>query len=183
MRDLGGKESLRLFDNKFVLTDTASHTRYNLRVDVQFVDSGEHYTVTLHAGPDGSSNRINWYTGNYDETLAHELGHQPGLKDEYIDATAPDRATATSPGVHTDHSIMGNYLARVARMPPRRSATAGRSATRSVERPAIPSQSRGGHDAAAGRMARARARACASRGVLRASETADRPPHGGPRDG
>jgi hypothetical protein len=102
---------LRLFDNKFVLTDTASHTRYNLRVDVQFVDSGEHYTVTLHAGPDGSSNRINWYTGNYDETLAHELGHQLGLKDEYIDATAPDRATATSPGVHTDHSIMGNYLA------------------------------------------------------------------------
>ena len=101
----------RLFDNKFVLTDTASHQQYNLRAEVQFVDSGEHYTVALHTGPDGNGNLTNWYTGNYDETLAHELGHQLGLKDEYIDANAPARATATSPGVHTDHSIMGNYLA------------------------------------------------------------------------
>jgi len=101
----------RLFDNKFTLTDTVSHVQYALRADVQFVDSGEHYAVALHSGPDGSSNLANWYTGNYDETLAHELGHQLGLKDEYIDASAPDRATAASPGVHTDHSIMGNYLA------------------------------------------------------------------------
>jgi hypothetical protein len=40
-----------------------------------------------------------------------------GLKDEYVDSSkdksgaqkAPDRATPTSPGVHTDNSIMGNY--------------------------------------------------------------------------
>jgi hypothetical protein len=102
---------MRLFDNKFILTDAVSHVQYNLRCDVQFVDSGEHYTVALHTGPDGNGNLTNWYTGNYDETLAHELGHQLGLKDEYIDARAPDRATAASPGVHTDHSIMGNYLA------------------------------------------------------------------------
>jgi Domain of unknown function (DUF4157) len=101
----------RLFDNKFILTDTVSHTKYNLRAEVQFVDSGEHYSVALHVGPDGNGNLTNWYTGNHNETLAHELGHQLGLKDEYIDATAPDRATAASPGVHTDHSIMGNYLA------------------------------------------------------------------------
>jgi len=98
-------------DNKCVLTDTASHQQYNLRAEVQFVDSGEHYTVALHTGPDDNGNVTNWYAGNYDKTLAHELGHQLGLKDEYIDANAPDRATATSPGVHTDHSIMGNYLA------------------------------------------------------------------------
>lgn len=100
-----------LFDDKFILTDAVSHAQYHLRVDVQFVDSGEHYTVALHVGPDGNGNLTNWYTGNYSETLAHELGHQLGLKDEYIDASAPARATATSPGVHTDHSIMGNYLA------------------------------------------------------------------------
>jgi hypothetical protein len=98
------------FDNKFILTDTADNQQYALRTDVQFVDSGEHYQVQLHDGPDGSSNRVNWYTGNYDETLAHELGHQLGLRDEYVDTTVPNRATATSPGVHTDHSIMGNYL-------------------------------------------------------------------------
>jgi hypothetical protein len=101
----------RMFDNKFVLTDTADKKQYNLRADVQFVDSGEHYTVKLHTGPDGNGNLGNWYTGNYDETLAHELGHQLGLKDEYVAATVPARATATSPGVHTDHSVMGNYLA------------------------------------------------------------------------
>lgn len=102
---------VRLFDNKFILTDTADQKQYGLRADVQFVDSGEHYTVALHTGPDGNGNLTNWYTGNYDETLAHELGHQLGLKDEYIDATVPARATTTAPGVHTDHSIMGNYLA------------------------------------------------------------------------
>ncbi len=102
------------------MTDTASHTQYNLRAEVQFVDSGEHYTVALHDGPDGNGNLTNWYTRNHDETLAHELGHQLGLKDEYIDARAPDRATAASPGVHTDQLDHGQL--------PRRGPAGGRRA-------------------------------------------------------
>ena len=97
-----------LFDNKFIFTDTSNNVARRLRVDVNFVDSGEHYQITLHP-TGGHSNRRNWYIGDSDTDLAHELGHQLGLKDEYVDGTAPDRATATSPGVHTDNSIMGNY--------------------------------------------------------------------------
>ena len=32
-----------------------------------------------------------------------------GLLDEYVDATAVNRRTATSSGVHEDHSLMGDY--------------------------------------------------------------------------
>jgi hypothetical protein len=117
----------RLFDNQFILTDTASHTRYTLRTEVQFVDTGEHYTINLHAG-NNRSNLSEWSVGRPDETFAHELGHALGLKDEYIDAAVPDRATATAPGVHTDHSIMGNYHAEGAadaRMQQRHAETIG----------------------------------------------------------
>lgn len=48
---------VNLFDNKFILTDSANNQQYNLHTDVQFVDSGEHYTVALHVGPDGNGNR------------------------------------------------------------------------------------------------------------------------------
>ena len=117
----------RLFDNKFVLTDTADSTAYTLRTEVQFVDTNEHYTIALHAGT-GRSNRSEWSVGRPDETFAHELGHTLGLKDEYIDARVTDRAAATSPGVHTDHSIMGDYHAEGradARMQQRHAETIG----------------------------------------------------------
>ncbi|GAB4529305.1 MAG: hypothetical protein Tsb0020_46200 [Haliangiales bacterium] len=96
------------FDNQFVFTD--GETDFALRTDVEFVDSGEHAVVRLHAG-NGRSNLSNWSVERPAETFAHELGHQLGLLDEYIDAGAPNRATGTSPGVHTDHSMMGNIHA------------------------------------------------------------------------
>jgi hypothetical protein len=96
------------FDNKFIFTDTANNVARRLRVDVNWVDAGEHYQITLHPAG-GHSNRRNWYIGDSDTDLAHELGHQLGLKDEYVDATAPDRANGAAPGVHTDNSLMGNY--------------------------------------------------------------------------
>jgi hypothetical protein len=105
----GRAEFRRIWDNKFIFTDTADNKPYNLRCDVTFVDSQEDYTITLHPG-DGAIDRQNWYVLDQDIEFAHELGHTLGLKDEYVDATAPNRATGTSPGVFTDHSIMGNYF-------------------------------------------------------------------------
>jgi hypothetical protein len=99
----------REWDNKFTITDNTTRTVYRLRLSLAFVTSNEHVAVTLHPGQ-GRDDRRNWYVDQIDDiTLAHELGHQLGLKDEYVDSTVPDRATATSPGVHTDHSIMGDY--------------------------------------------------------------------------
>ena len=93
------------FDNKFVFTDGT--TEFAVRTDVQFVDSGEHVSVRLHPG-NSRSNLSNWSVERPAETYAHELGHQLGLADEYVDAGATNRARADSPGVHTDHSIMGD---------------------------------------------------------------------------
>jgi len=98
----------RIFDNKFNLTDTADGQVYALRTAVQFVERSEHHSIALHAGSN-RSDAGNWSVGRPDETFAHELGHLLGLKDEYIDPAVGDRSSATSPGVHTDHSIMGNY--------------------------------------------------------------------------
>jgi hypothetical protein len=97
------------YDSKFVLTDNANGKQLLLRCAVAFVESGEHYTIKVFPGASSGGNRRKWFAGWPGITCAHELGHQLGLKDEYIEARAPDRATATSPGVHTDNSVLGNY--------------------------------------------------------------------------
>lgn len=101
-------EFRRIFDNKFRLTEQQSQQVFNLRVNMSFVTSGEHVTVNLHAGS-GRDNLTNWYVQSASIDRAHEMGHQIGLKDEYIDANAVSRQNATAPGVFTDNSIMGNY--------------------------------------------------------------------------
>jgi hypothetical protein len=99
------------YDNKFVFTDTGNSKKYTLRCTAEFVDSGEHEVVNLHPGGDASTSGdlSTWYVGFPDMDYAHELGHQIGLKDEYVDASATDRATETGTGVHADNSLMGNY--------------------------------------------------------------------------
>ncbi len=97
-----------IYDRRFTLTDTATHEAFTLRVGITYVDSGEHLLINLYSG-NRRNNLSTWSTERPVSTRAHELGHQLGLKDEYVDPSAPDRATGTSPGVHTDHSIMGNY--------------------------------------------------------------------------
>jgi hypothetical protein len=96
------------WDNKFTLTDNASKKAYSLRVRVEFVDDNEHYTIKLHPGND-RGNRRNWYVGWGQIEFAHEIGHQLGLKDEYIEAEAPARKDASAPGVKTDNSLMGDF--------------------------------------------------------------------------
>jgi hypothetical protein len=97
-----------LYDRRFTLTDTTTHEAFTLRVGITYVDSGEHLLIDLYSG-NRRNNLTTWSTERPVSTRAHELGHQLGLKDEYVDDSVPDRATETSPGVHTDHSIMGNY--------------------------------------------------------------------------
>jgi hypothetical protein len=102
-------EFMRIWDNKFTLTESGAGTgAYALRVTVTYVTSGEHVAIALHSGS-GRDNRRNWFVDSNATDRAHEMGHQLGLLDEYVDAEVVNRATARSPGVFTDHSIMGDY--------------------------------------------------------------------------
>jgi len=84
-----------------------------LHVEVEFVDApgAAHLKVEVHPG-DGGANLSNWYVDGHSTTHAHELGHQMGLLDEYVDAAVPNRATAGAPGTSNDGSLMGNYWTR-----------------------------------------------------------------------
>ncbi len=103
-------EFLRIWDSRFVFVDDGWFwdDEYLVRVRVEYVDTDEHVVIALHAGS-GHDNRRNWYVASTATDRAHELGHQLGLLDEYIDAAVPNRRDASAPGVHQDHSIMGNY--------------------------------------------------------------------------
>jgi hypothetical protein len=85
-----------------------------LHLEVSFVDdpSTAHLNVTVHRG-DGFADLENWFTGGNPTTHAHEVGHGAfGLWDESVDYSAtpnPWRATPSSPLVHHDASLMGNY--------------------------------------------------------------------------
>ncbi len=107
VQSVTANEFARYFDHRFNLRD-AQGTSRPLRVRLQYVDSGEHLTIALHSGT-GRDDLSNWFVDSEAIDRAHELGHQLGLKDEYVDASVPNRATATSPGVSHDHSLMGNY--------------------------------------------------------------------------
>ena len=98
----------RIWDRRFIITDTTAKKHYALRVGITYVTSGEHLAVNLHKGS-GHADLSNWYVDGAANSRAHEFGHQLGLKDEYVSASATNRATATSPGVFKDHSIMGAH--------------------------------------------------------------------------
>jgi hypothetical protein len=101
---------LSMWDNRFIFTDASRNEQLFVRVRVQWVTSGAHNSVRLHKGQ-GRMNSGSWVTGATARPIryAHELSHLMGLLDEYQDATAVNRRTATSSGVHEDHSLMGDY--------------------------------------------------------------------------
>lgn len=96
------------FDNRFQLRDRASGTSWPLRVRLVFTDRDPHLKVRLRKGA-GRDDVLNWFVKSEPIVRAHELGHQLGLKDEYIDGAAENRKDASAPGVHRDHSLMGNF--------------------------------------------------------------------------
>lgn len=65
------------------------------------VGAGAHVRVTV-GGPRTPMNQHHWSVDATDQDLAHELGHQLGLRDEYRDPTAPHRP-------EIDGSLMGDY--------------------------------------------------------------------------
>jgi hypothetical protein len=83
-----------------------------LNVQVEFVPkgSGEHLTIEVGMkGVDTRADQTHWFVGDDPTVHAHELGHQMGLLDEYIDPRAINRSSPTAPGVKTDNSLMGNF--------------------------------------------------------------------------
>jgi hypothetical protein len=99
-----------MWDSRFIFDDATRREHLFLRVRVQWVTSGAHNSVRLHKGQ-GRMDSGGWVTGAVARPIryAHELSHLMGLLDEYEDATAVNRRTATSSGVHADHSLLGDY--------------------------------------------------------------------------
>jgi len=102
-------EFKRIFDSKFVVSEDGGKTERLVRVNVEFVvDKRPHVLIKLYRGAK-EDNRRNWFVSSPAITRAHELGHQLGLFDEKLDPAYENRKTKESKGVHTDHSIMGDY--------------------------------------------------------------------------
>jgi len=72
---------------------------YDVTVDIQWVESGEHHLVQVHSGS-GRADMANWFITSTGGTAAHEVGHMLGNPDEYPDRNCPGRT------VTTDGSIM-----------------------------------------------------------------------------
>ena len=82
----------QFWDGKFYLDDTRSKERFFLRVKVKYVNSGGHTRIRLRAGA-GTDNQTTWFVNSIPIDRAHELSHQLGLRDEYIDARVNRRRT------------------------------------------------------------------------------------------
>jgi hypothetical protein len=111
LQELTNREFPRIWDNRFNVTDKATNTVYALRLGVAWVTDNDWHAMVFVRHGDGRSDMNNWYAGGQgDIRTAHELGHLLGLRDEYLDGQSPDRATPTGPGIHEDHSIMGDFF-------------------------------------------------------------------------
>ncbi|MDX2708651.1 hypothetical protein PV350_38245 [Streptomyces sp. PA03-6a] len=97
-RALGGVE--RVFNRPGEVLGDGSVLHVTLeRVSGNAADA--HLNVRV-GGPDGAMNQHQWRIDATEQDLAHELGHQLGLRDEYRDSTAGHRP-------EVDGSLMGNY--------------------------------------------------------------------------
>ncbi len=87
------------WNNKGYFSDGT--TLYKVSFSFNYVSSGEHQVVTVHAG-EGNFDMNNWYLVSegwpheyHDETAAHEAGHMFGLPDEYAGGATFDHFVTT----------------------------------------------------------------------------------------
>jgi Ca2+-binding RTX toxin-like protein len=98
------------WNNKVFFSD--GNRLYEVKVNFSFVESGQHHTVTVHAGS-GGTNMTNWYLTDssgwpahmQDEIAAHEAGHMWGNFDEYAGG-------ATFGGYTTTGTLMSDLSLR-----------------------------------------------------------------------
>jgi hypothetical protein len=95
------------FDQQFIVEEGSGRQR-PVRVRVEFVTSDPDLSVAVHAGA-GRDNLQHWFVNSGVIARAHEVGHAFGLKDEYVDPLAANRATTGGAGVFQDHSLMGDF--------------------------------------------------------------------------
>jgi hypothetical protein len=103
----------RTWTNHFPIRLTeggCSCERYTVNLDLQWVTSGEHHVVQLHAGS-GRADMGNFFLNNTGGTIAHEVGHMLGNPDEYADPACPGR-TVTSDGSIMQNSQTGTVRQR-----------------------------------------------------------------------
>ncbi|MFD8723555.1 hypothetical protein ACFV2H_37720 [Streptomyces sp. NPDC059629] len=77
-----------------------------LHVSVERVSGADEYAhLSVTVGGEGSElDQLRWPVDATEQDLAHEMGHQLGLRDEYVDATAKHRPEISG-------SLMGDYHA------------------------------------------------------------------------
>lgn len=109
----------QIWSNKYSLSDSSG--RYPIRIDVQFVSSGQDYDVTVH-NTNGRGDMLNWYTDTawgpsyQDELAAHEYGHMLGAFDEYAGgATYQGRTTSGTVMSDLNQTVNSSYLSSVDR--------------------------------------------------------------------
>lgn len=105
-----------IWNNKVFFNDGVR--LYEVKMNFQFVTSGEHQTVNVHAGT-GHTNMTNWYLSNpggwsndmHDEIAAHEAGHMFGNFDEYAGGATYQGFTSTGT-IMSDLTLAGfqNYF-------------------------------------------------------------------------
>jgi hypothetical protein len=124
VKDQTRREFLKYWDNRFTLTDPDGD-KISLRMRLNFVDQAEELTVALHKGSSAKvttsgdtvtvtneqEDQENWFVDSEPIVRAHELGHQLGMLDEYVDPASPNRVDETSPGVFDkEHSLMSDPI-------------------------------------------------------------------------
>jgi hypothetical protein len=73
-----------IWNNRAVITDTTTQRSFPLVVDVTTIGPVFDHNVFVNSGP-GRSNADTWYAGSITAgIMAHEVGHNLGLYDEYI---------------------------------------------------------------------------------------------------
>ena len=73
-----------IWNNKFLITDTANNRSFPLAVAVMTAGPAFNQTVTVHPGS-ARGDALNWHAASFTpQVMAHEFGHMIGLFDEYV---------------------------------------------------------------------------------------------------